>query len=83
MIINEKLNGTAHKMLWAESVHTYEHVQNSMETTGIKKIPFEFFYEEKPEIIGLFLEFGHIVYVTKRENIKKQMTDNTYKAVMI
>ena len=34
---------------------------------------FEFFYGEKPTVIASFLEFGHIAYITKRENIRKQL----------
>ena len=47
------------------------------------KIPFEIFYGKKPKIIYLFSKFGLVQYVTKRENIKKQMKDNMYKATTI
>ena len=83
MILNTKLNNTAREMLWAEAVHTRERVQNIMATKGSTKSPFEIFYGQKPNIIGSFSEFGRIAYVTKRENIKKQMTDKTYKTIMV
>ena len=35
------------------------------------------------KIIGSFSEFGLIEYVTKREQIKKQMDYKTYKAIMV
>ena len=54
-----------------------------MANTGITKSPFGIFYLEKPNIIGLFLEFGRIVYVTKRANIRKLMKDSTYKSMMV
>ena len=38
---------------------------------------------EKPKIVGSFSESGCIVYVTKRENIKGNVKDNTYKAIMV
>ena len=79
----KKLNGAAQKMLWLEAYHTCKNVRNSMANTGIMKSPFENFYLEKPNIIGLFLEFGRIVYVTKRANIRKLMKDNTYKSMMV
>ena len=34
MLLNEKLNDTAKKMLWEEAVHMCERVQKSMATTG-------------------------------------------------
>ena len=82
MILNTKLNNTAREMIWAEAVHTRERVQNIMATKGSTKSPFEIFYGEKSKIIGLFSYFGRIAYVMKRENIKKQMKDKTYKTTM-
>ena len=79
MILNEKFNDIAQKMLWTEAFRTYEPVQNSMETTGSMKSQFEIFYGEKQNNIGSFSDLGLITYVTKRENIKNQMKDNTYK----
>ena len=55
---------------------------NIMEATGSTKSPFEFFYREKTKIIGSFSQFERILYVTKRENIKKKMKDKIYKAIM-
>ena len=54
MILNAKLNDTAQKMLWSETVHTCERVIKRMATTGTKKSPFENFYGEKTKIIGSF-----------------------------
>ena len=48
MLLNAKLNDTAQKMLWEETVHTCEHVRNSMATTGSTTSPFEIFYGENP-----------------------------------
>ena len=75
MLLTTKLNDTAHKMMWSEAVHTCNHMQKSMATTGSTNIPFEILYGEKPKIIGSFSDFGRIGYVTKRENFKKQMTE--------
>ena len=50
-----------------------------MATTGSSKSQFEIFYGEKQNNIGSFSDLGLITYVTKRENIKNQMKDNTYK----
>ena len=71
MLLSTKLNDTAQKMLWAEAVHTYECVRNSMDTTVSTTSPFENFYGEKSKIIGSFSEFGCIVYVTKWDRLKK------------
>ena len=43
MLLNVKLNDTAHKMIQAEVVHTCERVLNSMATTGSTRISFEIF----------------------------------------
>ena len=72
MLLNAKLNNMSHKMLWAEAVITCERVQTSMAKTGNTDIPFEIFYAEKPNIIGSFLQFGRIAYVTKMEKTKKK-----------
>ena len=53
-----------------------------MATIGSTKSLFEDFYREKPKMIGSFSEFGLIAYVTKRDKIKKQMMEKTYKAFM-
>ena len=70
-------------MLWAEDVHTYERVRNIMATTGSTTSPFENLFGEKPKIIGLLSEFGRIGYVIKLDKFKKQMTDKTFKAIMV
>ena len=54
-----------------------------MDKTRSTKSPFECFYGGKPKIIGLLSEFGRIVYVTNRENIKNQMKDKKYKAITV
>ena len=54
-----------------------------MSDTGSTKILFGIFYGEKPKIINLFSEFGRIVYVTKKENMKIQKKDKTYKAILV
>ena len=77
MILNAKLNDTAQKMMWAEAVHMCERVKISMDITGSTTSLFGTFYGEKPKIIGLFSDFGRIANVTKRDKIKKQMTDKT------
>ena len=83
MLLNAKLNDTAQKMLWVEAVHTCKRVRNSMTTTGSTTSPFIIFYGEKPNIIGSFLEFRRIEYVTKREKFKKQMTGKLFKAILV
>ena len=40
IILNEKLNDTAQKILWAEAVHTCKRVHNSLDNTGSTKITF-------------------------------------------
>ena len=60
-----------------------ERIRNSMDTTGSTKIPFENFYGEKPKIVGLFSEFGRIGYVTKQEIFMNQITDKTFKVIMV
>ena len=54
LFLNAKLSDIAQKILWAEEVHTYKRVQNSMATTGSTKSLFENIYGEEPNIIGLF-----------------------------
>ena len=54
-----------------------------MDTTGSTTSPFEKFYGEKLKIIGLFSEFGRIGYVIKQDNFKNQMTDKTFKVIMV
>ena len=82
ILLNKKLKNTDQKILWKESVHTRERIINSMTTTGNTKSPFKTFYGEKTKIIGLFLEFGNIGYVTKRYKFKKKIVDKTFKAIM-
>ena len=83
MMLNAKLNDAAQKLLWAEAFHTCKHVRNSMATMDSTTSPFGNFYRENSKIIGLFSEFVCIVYVTKRDNSKKQMTDKKFKAIMV
>ena len=54
-----------------------------MATIGSTKSLFEDFYREKPKMIGSFSEFGLIAYVTKRDKIKKQIMEKTYKETMV
>ena len=70
-------------MLWAEAVHTFQRIRNSMPTIGSTTSPFEIFYGENPKIIGSFSDFGLIGYVTKRDKFKKQFTDKSFKAIMV
>ena len=58
------------------------HMHTSMATTGIMNISLEFLWR-KPNIVGSFSEFGHIAYVKKRENIKRQTKDKTYKEIIV
>ena len=60
-----------------------EYVRNSIATMGSTTISFEIFYGEKPKIVVLFSEIVHIWYVTKRDKFRKQMTDKTFKAIMV
>ena len=83
MLLNEKLNEDAQIILWAEAVQMCKLVRNSMATTDSTTRPFENLYGEKPNIIGLFSEFGCITYVTKQEKFKNQMADKTFKAIMV
>ena len=68
MLLNERLNDTTQKILWAESVQTCERVSNSMVKTGITKSPFEVFFGDKPNIIGSFSEFW--MYFLRHEEVK-------------
>ena len=83
MMLNAKLNDTYQRMRWAEAVYAHKLVINSMATTGSTKSPFEKFYGEKMKNIDLLLEFGRAGFVTKRQNVKKQMTDKTFKTIMV
>ena len=83
ILMNVKLNDRYQKMIWAEAIHTCEHVRKIMDTTVSTKIPFETFYGDKPKIIGLFSEFGCITYVTKWDKCDKKMTEKMYKAIMV
>ena len=47
------------------------------------KITSENLYVEKTKITGSLSYFGRIAYVTKREKIKKQIMDKTYKVTMV
>ena len=82
-MLNMKLNNADQKMLCAEAVHTWERVRNSMATKGSDTSPLENLDGEKPNIIGFFSEFGRTGYVNKRENLKKKMTDKTFKVIMV
>ena len=64
MLLNERLNDTTQKILWAESVQTCERVSNSMVKTGITKSPFEVFLETNP--ISLVLYQSLDVFPTSR-----------------
>ena len=46
-----------------------------MATTSSTTSPFENFYGEKLNIIGSFLEFGGITYITKGDKFRKQMKE--------
>ena len=54
-----------------------------MATTGSTTSQFENLYGEKPNIIGLFSEFGRIGYVNKQCKFKKKISDKQSKAIMI
>ena len=54
-----------------------------MADTGSTRSLFENFYGGKPKIIGSFSDFRRIRYVTKQGKFKKQMTDKTFKAIMV
>ena len=54
-----------------------------MASTGNTKSPFLFFYGEKPKIIRLFQEFGRMSYINKQDKSKNNMTEKTYKAIMV
>ena len=54
MLINAKLNDTAHKMMLKEAVNMCEHLRKSMATMGSTTSPFEFVFGEKYKIIGSF-----------------------------
>ena len=56
MLLNAKLNYTAHKILWSDTVHTCKHVRKNMAITGSAASPFENFHGEKPKIVGSFLD---------------------------
>ena len=71
IILNEKLNDIAQKMLWSEAVHMCKRVRNNMATTSSTNIPFEIFYGEQPKIVGFFSEFRRIAYLIKRGQIKR------------
>ena len=83
MLLNKKINETDQKIMWAEAVHTCKCVIKSMATIGSTTSPFGHFYGEKPKIIASFPEFGLIEYVTKREKFRKQITDKTFKEIMV
>ena len=57
--------------------------RNSMAIMGSTTSPFDIFYGEKPNIIGSFSEFGRIGYITKRDKFKNQITDKTFKSIMV
>ena len=83
MLLNEKLNDTAHNILDAEAVHTCDCVRNSIANTSSMKSSFEIFYGEKPKSIVPFSDFGYIAYITKWDKLKKPMIDNMYKSIMV
>ena len=83
MLLNEKLNEDAQIILWAEAVQMCKLVRNSMATTDSTTRPFENLYGEKPNIIGLFSEFGCIAYITKRDKLKKHITEKIYNTIMV
>ena len=83
MIMNEKLNDTDQKILLEEAVHIQKRSRKSTNTMGSTNSPFENFHGEKPNIIGSFSWFGRITYVTKWGKLKKEMEDNTEKAIMV
>ena len=47
IMINDKINDTDQKMLWAESVRTCTRVRNSMANTGSTTSPFKKYMEKK------------------------------------
>ena len=56
ILLNKKLNYTAHKILWSDTVHTCKHIRKNMAITGSAASPFENFHGEKPKIVGSFLD---------------------------
>ena len=44
ILLNAKIYDTAQKMLWAEAVHSFEQIRNSISTTGSTTSPFKTFY---------------------------------------
>ena len=83
MLPNLKLNDTDQNILWEDLFHTRQGIINSMATRNSTKSPFGIFYGEKPKIICSFSELGRIAYVTKQDKFKKQMTDKTFKTIMV
>ena len=47
------------------------------------KITSENLYVEKTKITGSLSDFGRIAYVTKKEKIRKQIREKTYKVIMV
>ena len=83
MLLNAILNDTYQKMLCTEAIHTCKRARNIMDNTGSTTSPLKNINRKKLKIIGLFLEFGRIGYVTKQEKFKKQITGNKFKAIMV
>ena len=54
-----------------------------MATTCITTSPFGNFYGEKLKIIGSFLEFGYIGYITKQENVQEENDRKKFKAIIV
>ena len=73
MILNEKLNDTSKKMMWAEAFHTYKRVRNGRDATGSTNSLSTIFYENNPKISGLLSEFGNIASVTKRDKLRRKL----------
>ena len=65
ILFHAQLNDTSQRMMWVEAVHTCKLIRKSMDTTGSTTSPLKNINRKKLKIIGLFLEFGRIGYVTK------------------
>ena len=83
MLLNAKLNDTAHRILWVEAFYVWKHVRNSMATTDSFKSSLESFYGEKLKIVGSFSEFWRIGHATKQDKFKNQTTDKFFKEIMV
>ncbi|WP_317202153.1 Ty1/Copia family ribonuclease HI, partial [Janthinobacterium sp.] len=83
MMIDAKLSDETRSLLWAEAVNYATDIANLVVLSTGDKTPQEMFFGKKTNIYNKLHPFCRIGYVTKRQKIKKKLTDKSVKCLYL